>query len=301
MDFARRAKATYGVANLNQLWPGLNQYYYGGLHLSAELKHEIEHSWFEAGRKPSLVESYFATEAPLAFSFDPHEEGLALNSLDVLFLFRRCSDSGAPDNVQLLAHELDAGCTYSVQVTTPGGLINYRMGDRITVLSVQPLRIIVAGREKEELSMTGEKITLGQIDLALNAAGLTPARSGPHRPVVWVDLLDTPRLVWGIPELAGDRSPHAWGLQLDAELCRLNTLYAEALTHEHVIGPSRVVRIPRAVFERYEQSALGIAQFKPRRLFGSVAEFAAVYRWQPPPVRPSAAATGPETADRSGS
>jgi len=91
MDFADRARARYGVRNLNQIWPNLNQYHYGGVHLSDEQKQQIRDAWFDGSRLPIFVETYFATEAPLAFAFDPRDEGLALNSLDILFLFRPAS------------------------------------------------------------------------------------------------------------------------------------------------------------------------------------------------------------------
>ena len=274
LDFAKRAKTKYGVHNLNQLWPNFCQYYYGGIHLSAEQKQEMQRSWFDPARKPSFVEAYFATEAPLAFSYHPHEEGLALNTLENLYLFRRCADSD--DRSLLFAYELEVGQSYFIYVTTPGGLINYQMGDRIDVLTTAPLRILVSGREKEEISMTGEKITVAQLDLALSNVGINLAQ-GRYLPVVWLEYAEKPHLVWGIPESFETASAP----RLDEALCRLNILYAEALVQEKVIGESRVVSIPISVFEKHEKSRLGVAQFKQRRVFNSLAELSAVLRWTP--------------------
>ena len=280
LDFAKRAQMKYGVANLNELWPNFCQYYYGGVHLSAEQKQEMQRSWFDPAKKSSFVEAYFATEAPLAFSYHPHEEGLALNSLENLYLFRRCTEEPANSSL-MLAHELEANQSYFIYVTTPGGLINYQMGDRIEVLTTNPLRILVSGREKEEISMTGEKITVAQLDLSLSAVGFDLKKFSPHLPIVWIDYGDKPHLVWGIPHLANSPLVKELGNRLDQALSGLNILYAEALLQENVIGESRIVPIPITVFEKYEKSRLGVAQFKQRRVFNSVAELIAVLDWIP--------------------
>ena len=271
-DLARRACAKDGVRYLDEVWPELKLYVYGGVHLSQEQKAQLRAAWLSPGRKLRIYETYFATEAPLAFSVDANEEGLALNTLENLYLFR---DAQSGDSH--FASELQEGRSYFLQVTTPGGLINYAMGDRIEVVSTRPLLIRVAGREADELSMTGEKITLSQLDLALDAVGLSPALLGPHPPVVWIEQKDLPRLVWGLPQIAAP-DPR-WGALLDEALCRVNVLYAEALRHERVIAGSRVVFVPEATFERYRNSRLGVAQFKPKRLFQSEAEFSAAFGW----------------------
>lgn len=287
MDLARRARERYGVAHLDSVWPDLRQYVFGSVHLSGEEKQAMRRSWFAAA-DPGLrfFETYFSTEAPLAFAFEPDDEGLALTSLESLFLFRTYSEHPSV----LLAHEVEAGGVYSLHVTTPGGLVNYRMGDRIEVLSTRPLRIRVAGRESEEISMTGEKITVPQVDLALAAAGLGPSRLGAARaPAVWAESAGgKPRLVWAVPEvddaLPGDPR---WSARLDEALCRANPLYAEALIHEQVVLPSRVVFVPLSVFDADRDARLGRGQFKPARLFPSAEAFAARYRWTEPGPSPS--------------
>ncbi|HVO30312.1 MAG TPA: GH3 auxin-responsive promoter family protein, partial [bacterium] len=276
MDLARRARERYGVETLDRVWPDLRQYVYGSVHLSSEQRAALRRSWFQSGAALRFFETYFSTETPLAFAFEPDDEGLALTTLENVFLFRPYSGDGS----FLFAHELAEGGTYSIHVTTPGGLVNYRMGDRVEVLSTRPLRIRCVGREADEISMTGEKITLAQVDLALGAAGLGAARLGTHLPVVWVEPGERPRLVWGVPEVAAElREDPAWGQRLDEALCRLNVLYAEALRHEGVVGASRVVFLPVAVFEKYRESTLGLGQSKQARLFRTRAEFAAAYRW----------------------
>lgn len=273
LDFAKRAQAKYGVTRLTELWPDLSLYVYGGMHLSREQRNELGRIWYGDERKLHTVETYFATEGAIAFSIDPFSEGLALNTLENLFLFL----PHEAEKRAVFAHEVEIGKTYSVLMTTAGGLINYRIGDRIKVLSTNPLLVTVVGREKEVLSMTGEKVTLEQIDLALEANGLSGETFGFDRPVVWIESGEKPHLVWGFPALAGDLDPQSLSERLDEALCRLNVLYSEALVNEQVIGRSKLVFLPVKIFSDYRNSKLSTGQAKPKRIFNSRLDFETVY------------------------
>lgn len=275
MDFVKRARARYNVQHLDTLWPQLTRYVYGAVHLTEEQRAQLRNSWFASPSSLNFFETYFATEAPLAFSFEPNENGLALNTLENLYLFRAYTNNAS----FVFAHELEHGEQYGIYITTPGGLVNYHMGDRIEVVSTQPLRIRVSGREMEELSMTGEKITTMQLDLALHAVGLDATRLGSHLAVSWTEQGERPYMVWGVPAFASDRSAAEWAALLDQALARVNVLYHEALITEGVIAPSRVEFIPATVFDGVRDSQLGIGQHKPKRIFSSQASFASAYRW----------------------
>ena len=196
MDFSKRACARFGVSHLSQLWPNLGSYSFGGVHLSEKDKTEIKAAWFHREKPMHFIESYFASEGPLAITFNPDDPGLALNTLESLYMFREDPDDGP----FLFAHELKKGKVYSVYVTTPGGLVNYHMGDRVEVVEERPLLVQVAGREADEISMTGEKLTLEQFELALATVGLDSSSLEECLVVVWVEDGDQPHLVFGVPE-----------------------------------------------------------------------------------------------------
>jgi hypothetical protein len=271
IDFARRATEKFGVRHLDALWPRLRQLSYGGVAFSAAQRAELLGTWFSPGHRLAFYETYFASEAPLGFAFDARDDALALNTLENVYLFRRVPGGGE----LLFAHELEAGGRYALYVTTPGGLVNFHLGDLIEVVSVAPLLVRVAGREGEELSMTGEKITLAQVDLALGAVGLGPQRLGVHLPLVWKAGGERQRLVWGLPDVAPQVAASDLPGRLDEALCALNLLYAEALQREHVVDGCEVVRVPAAVFERHRQARLG--NYKPKRLFESRSAVEAEY------------------------
>lgn len=281
-DFVRRAKERSGASHAGELWPHLRHFVYGAMHLSAKQRSALVHSWFGGDWPLHFHETYFATEGPLAFSFEPDNDGMALSSLENLYLFR-ADDS----NELLFADELHEGRSYSLHVTTPGGLVNYAIGDRVEVLSARPLLIGRITRMADELSLTGEKLTVHHIDLALEAVGLSAVQLRSLLPVVWVEPGERPRLVWGLPEGAVGDDAQGLSARLDEELCRLNVLYAEALRLEKVIAPSRIARVPRAVFERYRDSKLGVGQFKMKRLFESAEALQAAYQWSEPSSAPA--------------
>ncbi len=280
LDFVEQVREKNHGLFLDQIWPNLRFYIYGAVHLSLADREKIKQTWCRPGHNLHFVETYFSTEAPIAYSYDANHFGLALNLTENLYLFR-CYQQA---DQFFFAHELSAGQYYSIYITTPGGLINYSMGDKIEVLSTRPLLIKVAGRDKEELSMTGEKITLAQLDLALNSLEIENKLS--FKPVVWIDHSEKlSHLVWGFPEfykeLLSDTSSGAFNILLDDALCRFNILYAEALREEKVIGPSQTEFIPENVFKTYYDSKLGIGQFKPKRIFQTEDEFTSVYNWKP--------------------
>jgi hypothetical protein len=95
-----------------------------------------------------------ATEAFVSFPLTDDLSALSLGS----HFFEFCeTDSG--ERVRL-AHELERGGTYSVVVTTGGGLYRYRLGDLVDVVGFErgcPL-IRFAGREDRVVDLRGEKL-----------------------------------------------------------------------------------------------------------------------------------------------
>jgi hypothetical protein len=273
-DFIRRVMKNNERKFLNQLWPHFHFYIYGGESLGAEDREILKKKWFTPNHKFYFVETYFSTEAPLGFTLDPRKDGVALNLSENLYLFRNYSVS----KEFLLAHELEVGESYSLFVTTPGGLINYGMGDRINVVSKVPLLIKVVGRDLDELSMTGEKITLHQIDLVLEKIDFGNKTHLAYLPIIWIEEKDhCKNLVWAFPELATKMSAEVLAKELDDHLMKLNILFSEALTNEKVVNPSRVIFFPEKVFQKCQEHKLGIGQFKRRRIFKTKNDFINYY------------------------
>jgi hypothetical protein len=90
-------------------------------------------------------------------------------------------DEEAADGRPRLVDELEAGRTYSVLLTTGGGLYRYALGDRVVVVGrtgTTP-RVAFVGRERAVSDLAGEKLHEGRVrevlEAALREAGLAPS------------------------------------------------------------------------------------------------------------------------------
>jgi hypothetical protein len=86
-------------------------------------------------------------------------------------------DGGPPR----LAHELETGGTYSVLLTTGGGLYRYALGDRVRVTARTQAtpRVVFVGRERQVSDLFGEKLHEARVravvDAALAEHGVAPS------------------------------------------------------------------------------------------------------------------------------
>ncbi|HZA54004.1 MAG TPA: GH3 auxin-responsive promoter family protein, partial [Candidatus Udaeobacter sp.] len=97
-----------------------------------------------------------ATEGVVSLPLTGHP-GAALAITSHFFEFL---DEEKPDAQPLLADELDEGSTYSVLLTTGGGLYRYRLGDRVRVVgraAATPL-VEFVGRSEDTSDLCGEKL-----------------------------------------------------------------------------------------------------------------------------------------------
>ncbi len=75
--------------------------------------------------------------------------------------------------------KVEEGETYALVITACNGLWRYPLGDTVTVKSVDPLKIVIAGRTKHYINAFGEELMVHNADAAITrACGLTGARGG---------------------------------------------------------------------------------------------------------------------------
>lgn len=255
-EFLTRMRATAGRP-LGEVWPHMRIILVGGGALTTELQDRVKE--LVGSRKLEFIETYFATEGQFGHTLGDTQAGLVLNPLAAHFQFLD------PRTQQRLAlHEVTVGFEGFLIVTTMGGLVNYQIGDLIRVRSLSPLRIEVAGREHEEISICGDKLSLGQCGQAL--AQTLGAETAPYFSV-WVE---DRSLVFALD--AGAASPEVAG-QLDAALQATNPIYRENRKNDVLALPARVQPLEKAHVEQYFQRNLDRGQFKGKRLFPTRAAF----------------------------
>ncbi len=259
--FSERALARYKVKTLVERWPNLGALVFGGVTLSSRGKNEFARMW---GVDPYFLELYAATEGQFGHTFHKDWPGMVFNPFENFYQFLEVGADGEPARGPYLQmHELEKGKRYVFFVTTPGGLVNYRMGDVVEILSDAPICFRVVGRETEELSVAGEKITTDQLEKVLVDLG-----GAVDDCAIWIEEGNPNGLVWGVSVKSGAAVAGVeLAQQLDQALCTHNDVYRELRVDDFGYKGSRVVVIEKAVFQRFRDKHLDRGQFKGRRLY----------------------------------
>jgi hypothetical protein len=254
--FAVATERAKGVP-LGKVWPRLGRIYYSGTPLASVAQFERL-----LGRPVVVRGLYTATEGSMAAELEAGFPGELTPMVDlVLFTFREHDRPGAP---LAGAWQLEHGRTYEIFITTQAGLLQYRIGDLITVTETRPLRFRVAGRAGEELNLATEKLSVTQAKMAIERVSdrYPIARD---RFAVGPDSLRPRRHLWIIE---GDADATAVLTAVDAALASINPSYAALREGNAVLDAPRVVIVPRGAFDQYVADGFARrGQFKFRHLW----------------------------------
>lgn len=233
----RSAQDGRPIRHLQELWPNFEALVHTGVPIGPfydELRELL-------GPAVRFHEVYAATEAFVATQDGEPVAGLRLMAdLGVFFEFLPAAEFD-PERLAHLGPRLvplagvKSGTEYAIFVTTPAGLVRYPLDDMVRFVSTGPPRLVYSGRTGLRLNAFGEGVGEKDVTDALVAVCqrnrwtvvnfhvaplFGPSRAGAirGRHEWWVELnagtVATPRG----PQLAGE---------LDVELCRLSTTYAD--------------------------------------------------------------------------
>jgi hypothetical protein len=147
----------YGPGNVEKIWPGMS----------------LISCWLDGpsgAQAAKLQKRYFpkvqlqgkgliATEAFVSFPL-VEMAGAVLAGTSHFFEFIPLKDTDGPTSDPVLAHQLETGRTYSVVVTTGGGLYRYRLQDTVQVIGHYKMmpRIRFIGKHEGISDIYGEKL-----------------------------------------------------------------------------------------------------------------------------------------------
>lgn len=154
-----------GAAHMLELFPRLEVYMHGGVGFEP-----YRQQFQQYLPKPDFIyqEVYNASEGYFAVQDDYSKEDLLLlldNGMFFEFIPREAW--GQPEPITLRVGEVEMGKTYVMLVSNNGGLWRYVVGDLVSITSVQPLRIKIAGRISQFINAFGEEVMIHNTDLAL--------------------------------------------------------------------------------------------------------------------------------------
>ena len=207
---------------------------------------------------------YSAAEGPIASQFSSDRPGLVPTLGGVYFEFIPDSqaDAAVPDT--LLIDEVEIGMIYYLVLTTQGGLLRYRIGDRIRITETNPLLFVVLGKPEDQIDLSAEKIGVQQASEVLSQTAT----------VMGAQIMDF--LVCPVAgTLEETQLAHEWILEceprpntdqfteeLESRLRQCNPMYQQLREHDFSLGTPRLTFVPQGTFQRYVLSELRFGQQK---------------------------------------
>ncbi len=161
----------YKVNNIHEIWPNLAFYVHGGVALEPYKK------GFKKllGKPITYIETYLASEGFLAYQNRQDATGmhLVLNN-NIFFEFVPFDDDNFDSEGNMtekpdvyMIHEIEENKDYAVLISTNAGAWRYAIGDTIKLIDKERSEIIITGRTRHFLSLTGEHLSVDNMNKAI--------------------------------------------------------------------------------------------------------------------------------------
>lgn len=163
--------AHYKLNTIHDLWPNLHVYAHGGV--SFEPYRKSFEKFFS--KKVHFIEMYPASEGFIAFQSEPGVRDMKLITDNGIFYefvpFNESNfDSSGellPNAKALLIDEVSVNTDYALLLSTCAGAWRYMIGDTVRFTDVRTATIIISGRTKHFLSLTGEHLSVDNMNKAV--------------------------------------------------------------------------------------------------------------------------------------
>ena len=161
----------YNLKTIHDMWPNLMIYVHSGVAF-APYKTSFDRIF---GKEVLLVESYLASEGYIAYQVDLKKRVMQLlvdNGIYFEFVPFNGENFDEDGNIvehpnSLLLSEVKEGVDYAILLSTCAGTWRYLIGDTIKFLNTKNCEIVITGRTKQFLSITGEHLSQDNITRAV--------------------------------------------------------------------------------------------------------------------------------------
>lgn len=152
---------------VGEIFPNFSLLVYGGVNFEP-----YKQKLFESiGKTIDSIELFPASEGFFAFQDTQTEKGMLLNTNSGIFYeFIPADEYGEPAARRLSLEQVELDQNYALIISNNAGLWAYDIGDMVRFVSLDPYRIVVAGRTKHFISAFGEHVIGEEVDHALQAA-----------------------------------------------------------------------------------------------------------------------------------
>ena len=251
LSVLKKVLETTGATCIHQVWRNLEVFFHGGINF--EPYREIYNSICDTS-KMHFINTYNASEGFFATqtSWDTTAMMLLLD-IGVFFEFRTLDGSKV-----LPIWEVQQGETYALIITANNGLWRYEIGDTVTIESLAPVKISIAGRTKHFINAFGEELMVHNADAAITATvkatgmGVLNYTAAP----VYASREEKGRHQW-LVEFDGDPDAEAvrhFAILLDENLRKENSDYDAKRTDDLFITRLEIVKATPGVFDAWLKS-----------------------------------------------
>lgn len=161
----------YKVKNIHEVWPNLGFFVHGGVAFEPYKK------GFEKllGKPITYIENYLASEGFIGYKTREHATGmqLVLNN-NIFFEFVPFDDKNFDGEGNLLSdpdaktiYEIEKGKEYALLMSTNAGAWRYLIGDTLKFSDPEKSEVVITGRTKHFLSLTGEHLSVENMNKAI--------------------------------------------------------------------------------------------------------------------------------------
>jgi hypothetical protein len=250
-----RVIAYHKVDNIHDIWPNLKLYVHGGIAFEPHRKA------FDAlmGKPMIYIDTYLASEGYIAFQARPHTRGMALILNNGIFHeFIPFNETNFDTEGALIGnpkayavHEVKEGVEYALAISTCGGAWRYLIGDTVRFTDAERKELIITGRTKHFLSVTGEHLSVDNMNQGIQYASETMDVDVKEFVVAAIRTASGFVHRWYI---GSDSVVNAttFAQLLDKHLCKINDDYATERTA--VLGNPQLDIIPSALFYEFLKS-----------------------------------------------
>lgn len=154
-----------GAETIHDVWPRLEVFFHGGIAFGP---YREQYRSITDPSRMHYLENYNASEGFFAVQDDPADSSmLILLDAGTFYEFIPLADIDS-DNPRLLpSWEVEQGRTYALVITNVNGLWRYALGDTVTIVSKDPLKIRIAGRTRHFINAFGEELMVWNADAAI--------------------------------------------------------------------------------------------------------------------------------------
>ena len=161
----------YKVKNIHEIWPNFSFFVHGGVAFEPYKK------GFEKllGKPIVYIENYLSSEGFIGYKTREHAKGmqLILNN-NIFFEFVPFDDKNFDADGKMIdkpeakmIHEVEEGKEYALLMSTNAGSWRYLIGDTIKFTDLERSELVITGRTKHFLSLTGEHLGVENMNKAI--------------------------------------------------------------------------------------------------------------------------------------